>query len=150
MTQTKLAESFLIAAKGIYFGISKDRNTKIHLVIGFIVLISAFLLKISKIDFIIISLACFLIIVLELFNNCMERVIDVISPYYNKELGKVKNILAGIVLAADFLAVVIGLFIFYKPLINALKLISESVLINLIIINTILLVIIVFVFIKRK
>ena len=150
MTRINLGESFVAATKGIYLGISKDRNTKIHLVIGFIVLISAFLLEISKIDFILISIVCFLVIVLELFNNCIERVIDAITPYYNKELGKAKDILAGIVLIADFLAVVIGLLIFYKPLIKILNIPPIYPLILLTIINIILFVIIIFVFIKEK
>ena len=151
MTRTNLGESFIAATKGIYLGISKDRNTKIHLVIGFIVLISAFLLKIPKIDFIIISIICFLVIVLELFNNCIERVIDAISPNHNKELGKVKDILAGIVLTADFLAVVIGLLIFYRPLIKILNISPIYPPIILTIINILLIPVILLIYhIKKK
>ncbi len=151
MTRTNLGESFVAATKGIYLGISKDRNTKIHLTIAFIVLISAFLLKIPKIDFIIISIVCFLVIILELFNNCIERVIDAISPNHNKELGKVKDILAGIVLTADFLAVVIGLLIFYKPLIKILNIPPIYPFIILAIINIFLIAIILITYyIKKK
>jgi len=151
MTQTNLGESFAAATKGIYLGISKDRNTKIHLVIGFLVLISAFLLKVSKIDFIIISIVCFLAIVLELFNNCIERVIDAISPTHNKELGKAKDILAGIVLTADFLAVVTGLLIFYRPLMKILNIPPTYPLIILTIINILLAIIVLLTYyIKKK
>ncbi len=151
MTRISLGESFVAATKGIYLGISKDRNTKIHLAIGFIVLIGAFLLKIPKIDFIIIFIVCFLVIILELFNNCIERVIDAISPNHNKELGKVKDILAGIVLTADFLAVAIGLLIFYKPLIKILNIPPIYPLIILAIINILFVAIILFIYcIKKK
>lgn len=151
MTRTNLGESFVAATKGIYLGISKDRNTKIHLVIGLLVLISAFLLKVSKIDFIIISIVCFLAIVLELFNNCIERVIDAISPIHNKELGKAKDILAGIVLTADFLAVVVGLLIFYRPLMKILNIPPTYPMIILTIINILLTIIVLLAYyIKKK
>ncbi|MEJ2268094.1 MAG: diacylglycerol kinase family protein, partial [Nanoarchaeota archaeon] len=100
MTRAGFSESFLLAGKGIFEGIAKDRNTKIHLFVGLAVIIVSLLLKISRVEFLIIGIICFLVIVLELFNNCMERIIDVIFPYYNKELGKVKDIFAGIVLSA--------------------------------------------------
>jgi len=151
MTRVNLGESFVAATKGIYLGISKDRNTKIHIVLGFIALISAFLLKISKIDFILISIVCFLVIVLELFNNCIERIINAVSPNHNKELGKVKDILAGIVLTADFLAVVVGLLIFYRPLMKVFNIPPTYPLIILTIINIIFVAIILFIYcIKKK
>jgi len=150
MTQTKLAESFLIAARGIFHEIYEERNIKIQIIIGLCIIIVSILLKISKIDFIIILLVSFLVIILELLNTGFEKLIDVISPNYNKELGRVKDISAAAVLFSVILAVIVGLLILYKPVINAFKLAPESILINLIIINLVFVIIIVFICIIRK
>ena len=150
MTKTKLAKSFLIATKGIFKEISEERNIKIQIIIGLCVIIVSVLLKIPKIDFILILLVSFLVIILELFNTGFEKLIDVISPDYDKRLGRVKDISSAAVLLSSILAIIVGLLILYKPMINALKLSPESALINFMVVNTILLGIIIFVFIKRK
>jgi diacylglycerol kinase len=150
MTQTKLAKSFLIAAKGTFHEIVEERNIKIQIIIGLCAIILSISLKIPKINFIIILLVSFLVIILELLNTGFEKLIDVISPDYNKDLGRVKDISSAAVLISSILAVIVGLLILYRPIINALKLSYEFALINFMIINTILLAIIIFIFIKRK
>jgi len=150
MTQTKLAKSFLIAAKGTFYEIVEERNIKIQIMIGLCIIIVSILLKIPKINFILILLVSFLVIILELLNTGVEKLIDAISPNYNKELGRVKDISAAAVLLSSILAVIVGFLILYRPIINALKLSPEFALINFMIINILLLIIIVLVFIKRK
>ena len=151
MTQTKLTESFLIAARGVIHEISKERNIKIQIIIGLCVIVTSILLKISKIDFIIILLVSFLVIILELLNKGFEKLIDVISPNYNKELGRVKDIAAAAVLLSAILSVIVGLLILYKPIINALKLAPESVLTGLIVIDVLFIAIILIAYyIKKK
>lgn len=151
MTRIKLTESFLIAARGVIHEISKERNIKIQIIIGLCVIVISILLKISKIDFIIILLVSFLVIILELLNKGFEKLIDVVSPNYNKELGRVKDIAAAAVLLGAILSAVVGLLILYKPIINALKLAPESVLTNLIVIDILLISVILLTYcIKKK
>ena len=74
-----------------------------------------------------------------------------ISPNYNKELGRVKDITSAAVLLGAFLSAVVGILILYKPIINALKLAPESVLISLVGINIFLIAVILFTYyIKKK
>lgn len=150
MTKTRLAKSFLIAAKGTFNEIAEERNIKIQIVIAFCVIITSILLKIPKINFIIILFVCFLVIILELLNTGFEKLIDAISLDYNKKLGRVKDISAAAVLFSSILAITVGLLILYRPIVNALKLSPGFALVNLMIINTILLGVIIFIFAKRK
>lgn len=151
MTRTKLTESFLIAARGVIHEISKERNIKIQIIISLGVIVISILLKISKIDFIIILSVCFLVIILELLNKSFEKLIDVISPNYNKELGRVKDIAAAAVLLSAFLSIIVGLLILYRPIINTLKLAPEPVLTSLIVINIFLIaIILVTYYVKKK
>lgn len=150
MTRTKLTESFLIAARGVIHEISKERNIKIQIIISLGVIVISILLKISKIDFIIILSVCFLVIILELLNKSFEKLIDVISPNYNKELGRVKDIAAAAVLLSAFLSIIVGLLILYRPIINTLKLPPEPVLTSLIVINIFLIAIILITYYVKK
>ncbi len=121
MTHANLGESFLCAIKGLIWGISKDRNTKIHLLIGIIAIIFAILLDVSRIDFIIILFTSFLVITLELLNNGIEKLLDLDFKNYDGGCKKVKDLMAGIVLIADVFAVIIGFLVLYKPFINAMN-----------------------------
>lgn len=121
MGHIKFIGSFLVALKGIFYGISRERNIKIQIVIGLGVLVISFLLGISKIDFIILLSISFLVIILELINTCFEKLIDTITLEYHREFGKIKDMMAGAVLLSVILSVIVGFLILYEPLINMFK-----------------------------
>jgi len=150
MSRVNLGQSFLCAIRGIFWAIGNDRNTKIHLVVGTITLLIAVLLRITRIELMIIAIISFLVISLELFNNCIERLIDVISPNHSSELGKIKDVLSGIVLTVDFLAVIIGLLIFYKPFIIMFNINPFTPIIELLVVNLVIIIACMFLFAKKK
>ncbi len=126
MTKTTFRDSVLCAARGLFRGISNERNIKIQLVIGFFIILAAILLEISKTYLITIIVVCFLVVILEMFNRGFEKLIDLISPEYNKEFGKVKDIMAGVVLLTFIMAMLVSLMIFYNPVITFLKIASQN------------------------
>ncbi|MBU0959663.1 MAG: diacylglycerol kinase family protein [Nanoarchaeota archaeon] len=119
MKNTSFSQSFLFALKGISRGISDERNIKIQMVIGLGILTISLLLEISRIDFIIILSVSFLVIILELINTCLEQLIDFITLEPHKQLGTIKDIMAGAVLLSVILAVIVG-FIILSPLLIGL------------------------------
>jgi len=121
MTQAKFVGSFSNAIKGILSGISGERNIKIQLLIGLLVIIASLLLKISVIHLIIILFVVFLVIILELINTSFERLIDLVHPDYHKGFGEIKDIMAGVVLLSSILSVIVGFLILYNPLVNVFK-----------------------------
>ena len=120
MTKINFRDSILCAARGLFSGISSERNIKIQFLIGSIVIFIALLLKISKGYLITIIIVFFLIIILELFNRGFERLIDLVSPEYNKEFGKVKDIMAGVVLLTFIMAAIVSFLILYEPVMRLL------------------------------
>ncbi|MEK6913129.1 MAG: diacylglycerol kinase family protein [Nanoarchaeota archaeon] len=125
MTKISLKNSVLCATRGLFRGISSERSIKIQLLISAVIIIISLVLNISKIYLITIIIVCFLVIILELFNRGFEKLIDLISPEYNKEFGKVKDAIAGVVLLTFTMAMIVSLLILYSPVINLLKEISE-------------------------
>jgi diacylglycerol kinase len=118
MTKKKLSQSIMIALGGIAYGVSNERNIKIQGAIGILVLIISLLLKIPRSDFIIILLVSFLVIICELMNTALERLIDHLHPHNHDNIGKVKDMIAGAVLLSIILAIIVGLLILWNPLIE--------------------------------
>jgi len=126
MTQISFKDSALCATRGLFRSISSERNIKIQIFIGAVIIFISFLLQISRIYLITIIIVCFLVVILELFNRGFEKLIDLVSPEYNKEFGKVKDAIAGIVLLTFSMAMIVAALILYEPIIILLKEISEK------------------------
>jgi len=119
--KNKFSKCVLIAIKGVAHGISKEKNIKIQILIGLCVILISFLLNIPKLDFIIIIFVSFLVIILELINTSIEKLIDKISPVFDKDYGKIKDMMAGAVLLSVILSIIIGFLILFKPIISIIK-----------------------------
>lgn len=112
----KILKSIWTALKGIAHGISKESNIIIQMIIALAVIVTSVLLRISNTQLTIIITVCFLVIILELINTSIEHLIDRISPKFDKEYGKVKDMMAGAVLLAALLAIIVGVIILCSPI----------------------------------
>ncbi len=149
MTRTGFFKSFSYASKGFFKIISTERNIKIQTIVGAFVIFLAILLEISKSYLITIIVVSFLVIILEMFNNNFEKLVDLVSPEYNKKAGEIKDSMAGIVLMASLLAIIVGLLILYKPIEHAVRFLPSSFIPIVFILTNILLFIIIILY-KRK
>lgn len=142
MTRVNLRDSVFCAARGVFTTISSERNIKIQMFLGAVLIFLALLLNISKTYLITIIIVCFLVVILELFNKGFEMLIDLISPDYNKKAGKIKDIMAGVVLLTFIMSAIVSFLILYVPVINLLKVLSQNYLFILCLISTILILLI--------
>jgi diacylglycerol kinase len=152
MTRISFVQSALCATRGLFHGISSERNIKIQIVIAGLIILTSILLEISKIYLITIIIVCFLVVILELFNRGFEKLIDLVSPEYNKEFGKVKDAMAGVVLLTFGMAIIVSLLILGEPILRLLNGTSSSPFsLLLVIMNIILLVSVILIdYIKRN
>ncbi|VVB83110.1 Prokaryotic diacylglycerol kinase [uncultured archaeon] len=139
MTKVNFRDSVLCATRGLFKAISSERNIKIQILIGGIIILSAMILEISKVYLITIIVVCFLVVILELFNRGFEKMIDLISPEYNKEFGKVKDAMAGVVLLTFTMATLVSVLILFEPAMNFLGRTTENPLFIFVIIGNIIL-----------
>ena len=140
MTKTTFRDSVICASRGLFKGISSERNIKIQLVIGFAIILTTILLDVSKTYLITIIIVCFLVVILEMFNRGFEKLIDLISPGYNKEFGRVKDIMAGVVLLTFIMSMIVSLMILYHPLIIFLEIVSKNLTLLILISSNIFLI----------
>lgn len=107
-----ITKSFGYAFEGIFTGIRKERNMKIHCTVTLLVVIMGFLFHISAIEWCICLTLFGLVMALELVNTAVEAVVDLVTKE-RKPLAKIaKDTAAGAVLIAAIMAAIAGLIIF--------------------------------------
>ena len=110
--------TFKNARKGFRLVLKSEKNIRIHMLIATMVLISAYLLNFSAIEYCIALIAIAIVVVSEMLNTAIEFTLDSIyHNRYSKMVGMAKDISAGAVMFASFISVLIGLFLFGRHLI---------------------------------
>lgn len=117
-----LKKSFRDACRGLVYIFRYEVNFRIQVIVGFLAIIFVFVLPTRKYEQIIVIMMVALVLILELANSVMERLIDLFQPKIDHIAKVVKDIMAAAVLVAALLSIVLGLMIFCPYLANLLKL----------------------------
>lgn len=122
---SKGRESFLKsvshAIDGFLFVLQKERNIKVQLCIGFLVIIGGIFFHISLLEWTICLLFICFILVLELVNTAIEKLLDFVTKEYHEDIKHIKDISASFVLVMSVFAFVMGLMIFVPKIISYLE-----------------------------
>lgn len=109
--------TFKNARKGFRIVLKSEINIRIHVVVALLVLLCAYLLDFSVIEFCMVFFAIALVIVSEMLNTAIEFTLDSIyHNRYSRMVGMAKDISAGAVMFATVIAIIIGLILFGKHL----------------------------------
>ena len=114
-----LKNTFKNARKGFRLALKSERNIRIHLAVGSLVIALAILLGFDVVKFSVLLFAIAMVVVSEMLNSAIEFTLD--SYYhnrYNKMVGMAKDISAGAVMLATFVSIVIGCLIFGQAVIE--------------------------------
>lgn len=120
--RNKNKRNFITSVKdclnGLSFIMLSEHNFKREVILGILALIASYVLKISKIEFIIILLVIALVIVSEIFNTAIEKVVDLYTKEYNEIAKIAKDVSALAVLTMCTFAFIIGIIIFVPKIIE--------------------------------
>ena len=119
MPLRKWIKSTNFAIEGILHGAKTQRHLRYHFFSTVFVLFLSYLLGVSRMEFVVISLAVMLVITAEMLNSAVEVVVDILSPEYSERARVAKDIAAGAVLISAFGAAVLGYIILF-PYLKAL------------------------------
>lgn len=124
LSRTKSKRKFSSSVKNCingfkFININED-NFKREIFLGIIVLILSYVFRVNKIEFIIIIIVIGLVLVTEIINTAIERLVDLVSPEYNKLAGEVKDIMAFAVFLMAIVSLIVGIIIFMPKIINLL------------------------------
>lgn len=105
--------SLEFALTGIITAFREERNLRKHAVSASLAIIFGFVFMISRIEWLFLLLAIFLVIFGEIINSAIENVVDLASDYHFSMLAKnAKDMAAGAVLFISLYAGIVGMMIF--------------------------------------
>ena len=105
-------QSLKNAINGILSVIKSGKNIKIQLVLAIIAIMAGFIFKITNIEFLILILTIFFVLVSEFMNTARENLCDLYTTEYNEKIKLIKDIGAGAVTLSAIASVCVGLIMF--------------------------------------
>lgn len=108
----RLAKGFKAAFAGFQETLVHEKSFKAMLTIAVIVIAAMFYFPTGPLEKVVILATIFGVLVLELINSVVERLMNIISPEYHEQARIIKDLMAAIVLLASIGAIIIGLMIF--------------------------------------
>lgn len=108
----RLISSFRFACNGIRYALHTQQNFRIQLFFLAAAISMGVFLGITELEWIAIILTSSLVLILEIINTSIERLVDFMTSEYHPKAEQVKDTAAGAVLIASIMSVVIGLIIF--------------------------------------
>ena len=106
-------DTFRNARKGFNLAVKSEINIRIHVAVAIVVLLFAWYLKFSAVEFCIVLFAIALVICSEMLNTAIEFALDSIyHNRYSRMVGMAKDISAGAVMFATLISVTIGIILF--------------------------------------
>ena len=112
----RLIKSFHFAFNGLKKVWQTEKNFRIHSLIALGVIIAAFYLGIQSFDYLLLLLVIALLLILEILNSSLERLVDMLSPSTHHFAKEIKDLLASAVLVAAVLAAIVGVVVFWPYL----------------------------------
>jgi len=111
-----LIDSFNYAVSGIILALKTEKNMRIHYGIALTVIILSLFFDFSRTEFLLLLFAISLVVVAEMFNTALERVVDLITEDYHPLARLAKDVAAGAVLIAAINSLVVGYLLFFDRL----------------------------------
>lgn len=108
----KIRGGFRAAWNGFRETIIFERSFKAMLAIGAFVVAAMFYFPTSRLEKVVLLLAIFSVLILELINSTVERIMDVVTKEHDDRIRIIKDLMAAIVLLASFGSAVVGILIF--------------------------------------
>lgn len=119
LSPLQFLRSLHYAARGVTRVWREEQNFRLQVAAGIAVVILMFLLGVSSVEKSVLTLAIALVLVLELLNSALERVVDMLKPRLHHYVEEIKDVSAAMVLLAAIASAVIGVTVFW-PYLSAL------------------------------
>ena len=105
-------KSFVYSWAGIKAVLRTEHNTWIHLGLTILSIVLGFVMLISRVEFLALIAVIAMVWVTELFNTCIEKIMDLVSIEKHPRVKIIKDMAAAAVLVAAIAAIVTGAIIF--------------------------------------
>ena len=110
--QMTMLQSFNHAFQGLVYAVRYERNMRIHLAVGLLVLVASVFLNVSRLELVAVVLAIVFVLIAEMINTAVEAVVDIITDEFDPRAKVAKDLAAGGVLLAAINALVVAYLVF--------------------------------------
>ena len=101
------------ALDGIKYALLHERNFRIEILVAFLVIFLIFFFKVKNWEAILLILMIMWVLIFELVNTVLERVVDILKPRIHPYARLIKDLMAAAVLITSIVSAVVGIIIFY-------------------------------------
>lgn len=108
------------AWRGLLLAFQAEKNFRLQLAAGLVPVCALWIFPLARWERAILFVVMVLVLVLELLNSSIERVLDLLQPRLNPYAGDVKDLMAGAVLLASIGALVLAVYLFWPHLLATL------------------------------
>ena len=112
--------SFAFAFDGLRILLKTQHNSWIHLAVTGVVLAVGAMLRITAIEWCVLTLAMASVWITEILNTAIEFLTDLVSPEFHPIAGQVKDLAAAAVLISAMGAAIVGVIVFLPRIIQLL------------------------------
>jgi len=113
------SRTFKNARKGLRIVLKSERNIRIHFLAAILTILLGMVLNLSAVKLCMLLFAISFVVVTEMLNSAIEFALDaVFHNRYSTLVGMAKDISAGAVMFATFVAIVVGIIILVPALIT--------------------------------
>ena len=109
----RLSTSLNNALRGLKHVVRNEKNFQIELIIAIIILFLIFYFKVKNWEAIVLVLMIMWVLITELTNTVVERVVDILKPRIHPYARLIKDIMATVVLISSAVAIAVGIIIFF-------------------------------------
>ena len=110
--------AFENAFAGLRFALRTQRNFRLMVIIGILVLLASFILQLSRIEIAIIIAAIFIVMLTEMINTAVEAITNLVTREWRKDAKIAKDVASGMVLIAVMGSIIVGILIFGPKLLS--------------------------------
>jgi diacylglycerol kinase (ATP) len=114
LKQPRFIDSANYAIEGIIHAARTQKHMRYHFLAALVLLVTVLLLKVSALEFTLLTISVCFVLFAELFNTAVEAIVDLVSPDYHPLAKIAKDVSAGGVLVAAIGAAVMGYLILSK------------------------------------
>ncbi|MFA5777328.1 MAG: diacylglycerol kinase [Parcubacteria group bacterium] len=112
----EICTSFKCAFRGVKYAISHERNFQIEIISAFSIVALILIFDIKSWEAVVLFLMIMWILVVELVNTVVEKVVDILKPRVHPYARLIKDMMAAVVLISAVFVAAIGIIIFYPYL----------------------------------
>jgi diacylglycerol kinase len=114
----KFLKSFHYAFNGIAYALRTQLSFQIECFATISVVILGWSVGLSNMEWLWISLAIAIVLLLELLNTAIEVLVDLISPQFHPKAGVIKDVASGAVLIGALFSLIVALVVFVPKLLE--------------------------------